>query len=530
MRQKNLCQTFATTIVNLGAALLPVVAPANQIPVAMHASPTRTESPTPTLTDPATEAPPEAYRQAVQRCLDLLLEHGTDRYGDTHAPILVSILDLRTRQCPANPEPLDERWRVTRRGRRNPAGANLLMDQPTLAAMFRLSTRTDNPKYADFANAYLDWYLANLVDEKGFIWWGWHRHYDVFRDTRDGHDGNHHELHSLHTILWERLWDANPVATRRQIEAIWQWHVIDKQTGEINRHGDGARGCDFSMTSAAFTRAFAFLFAKTGEAVWKERAVLLADYFWKRRNPATNLFASRPNAGPNRFDGSHFTTAETGLHCRDLLAAWKDCQDDRLRDYALTYLRAYAKHGYDEASGRFWGALRLDGTPQPGPRVQVENVDSDAGYHAFEPRGHLDLWQPYAAGYEHPLATAETYALAVDLTGQTDLLATARRFADWLLAESPPRTCLGATWYAGYARDYAPHGAYAEHYGRAIAFLARLARLTSDPRYADGARALADEAIAKLSFDGIFRGHPAKPYYEATDGVGFLLEALLDLD
>jgi len=26
------------------------------------------------------------------------------------------------------------------------------------------------------------------------------------------------------------------------------------------------------------------------------------------------------------------------------------------------------------------------------------------------------------------------------------------------------------------------------------------------------------------------RGHPAKPYYEATDGVGFLLYALLELD
>jgi len=29
---------------------------------------------------------------------------------------------------------------------------------------------------------------------------------------------------------------------------------------------------------------------------------------------------------------------------------------------------------------------------------------------------------------------------------------------------------------------------------------------------------------------GIFRGHPAKPYYEATNGVGILLLALLEFD
>jgi hypothetical protein len=46
----------------------------------------------------------------------------------------------------------------------------------------------------------------------------------------------------------------------------------------------------------------------------------------------------------------------------------------------------------------------------------------------------------------------------------------------------------------------------------------------------DNARALADESIEKLYHKGLFRGHPAKPYYEAMDGVGNLLYALLELD
>ena len=53
--------------------------------------------------------------------------------------------------------------------------------------------------------------------------------------------------------------------------------------------------------------------------------------------------------------------------------------------------------------------------------------------------------------------------------------------------------------------------------------------MTQDAEYLDLASDMADEAISKLYHQGLFRGHPAKPYYEATDGVGFLLYALLQL-
>ena len=54
--------------------------------------------------------------------------------------------------------------------------------------------------------------------------------------------------------------------------------------------------------------------------------------------------------------------------------------------------------------------------------------------------------------------------------------------------------------------------------------------MTGERQYLDDARALADTAIEKLHHNGLFRGHPAKPYYEAMDGVGYLLYALLELD
>ncbi len=57
-----------------------------------------------------------------------------------------------------------------------------------------------------------------------------------------------------------------------------------------------------------------------------------------------------------------------------------------------------------------------------------------------------------------------------------------------------------------------------------------LHRATKEPRYLKQATKLAREAVDKLFTNGIFRGHPAKHYYEATNGVGLLLWALLELD
>ena len=74
-------------------------------------------------------------------------------------------------------------------------------------------------------------------------------------------------------------------------------------------------------------------------------------------------------------------------------------------------------------------------------------------------------------------------------------------------------------------------GTYAENYGRAISFFVHLHRATKDKKYLQLAETLATEAIEKLyTKSGLFRGHPARKYYVATDGVGILLWALLELD
>ena len=55
-------------------------------------------------------------------------------------------------------------------------------------------------------------------------------------------------------------------------------------------------------------------------------------------------------------------------------------------------------------------------------------------------------------------------------------------------------------------------------------------RATKEPRYLKRAESLGRQAVSKLFENGLFKGHPAKHYYEATNGVGLLLWALLELD
>ena len=395
------------------------------------------------------------------------------------------------------------------------------MDQRTIAAMMALTQITGERKYADFAMTCLKYYTSQLVDARGFLWWGWHRHYDAHRDVMTGHQGEHHEVH-IQKIIWPILWQANPEAVEREIEAIWRWHIIDKETGECNRHGDGQPGCDFAMSGGEFLRAFAFLYHKTGAEKWLERARLIAKYYWDRRDQQTDLFPNRPNAGTERFDGSHFDTSITGPYCMSLLDAHRWTGVSMFRAHALANLHAFAKYGYDDKTKQFWGSLELDGTPVPGPRLQ-------RGYAAYEPRGPIDILRPYVAGYEFPLSTAQSYAIATRLTSDPALLGTALRWADSVRWVFPADGCDENSWYGQYARNEARHGTYAGLYGRAVTFFLQMYSITGDAAYGEFAAKIADEAIVKLYYNGLFRGHPSKPYYEATDGVGYLLYSLLQL-
>ena len=161
------------------------------------------------------------------------------------------------------------------------------------------------------------------------------------------------------------------------------------------------------------------------------------------------------------------------------------------------------------------------------------------GYDAkFYPAGHIDLWRTIMYSYEFPLIAAQAslyaYELSADDKGQRDgdLLKVVLHWAEVIENNLPPDT--GRRWKKEI-QDTLPDviktkGTYAENYGRAISFFVHLHQETKVQKYRKLAEGLAQEAIDKLYVNGLFKGHPAKPYYEANDGIGFLLFALLELD
>lgn len=468
-----------------------------------------------------------SYRSYATEVLDNLLLHGTDRYGNVHSDLLVSNLDVRTKANPQAHElaAADQSWRVERRERRAPGGSNFLHNQSVYGAMIRASQVTSDARYEQFVDSNLTWATNNLVDQNGMFWWGYHRHYDVHTETFAAEPGSpFHEMHFVDVPLWEQMWQINPTAVRNEIEAIWDRHVVDKSTGQINRH-DSPGGLSFISSSASFIDAFSFLASKltgTENRTWTMRAQLLANYNWNNRNLDTDLLAHTPNE-TTRWDGVRSATTTPALYVPALLRAYEHTGVEMFRDQAAAYLAGWAEHAYDPESGSFWGSLELDGTPVPGPWAP-------GGYEQFEPRGLIDLWAPEFITAQYNPDAAKAYAIAYQQLQDPELLATAKQWANLIRQNLPATETLADTWYGGYSLNWAPHGTYAEHYGHSIELFVALFEETSESHYLMSARDLANDAISSLWYEGMLRGHPNKPYYEAVDGVGVLLEALIDLD
>jgi hypothetical protein len=438
--------------------------------------------------------------------------------------MLMSILDVRANESPREPLLLDGLVRGEGRpGRRNPAGCDLWDDQPLIGVLLRYSEETGAPRYRRAAEAYIRAFFDRARKPNGLLAWGSHLFYNAYTDQiDDDRHGNPHEI-LIHLAHWEALWHVDPTVTRQEIEGLWTWHIVDKQTGQHNRHDDAAPGCDFAFAGGPLAQAFAFLSTKTGETLWLDRARLVMNWHWSHRHPQTGLTPDAPSTG-DRYDATHCFTTVAGPHALALLRCYELTQDPGFREVAVAHIKAWLQYGWDESAGLFHAALQLDGTPVP-------DQAKGAGYDAWMPTGHADTWPTTLYSYEFPLAAAQACLRAYELTRDPALLAGAHRWARHIRASFPP--AVGRRWREEIfqampeARDRG--GAYAEGYGRAVDFFVHLHQATRNPQDLATARQLADEALVKLGEDGWLKGHAGKPYYEATDGVGLLLEALLEL-
>jgi len=498
-----------------------------------------------------------SWGEYVRRCLDTLVEHGRDTYGDVHTPVMMSIIDVKTRAAPHVPGLYDGYVRTEgRRHRRAEGGANLWNDQATLRSMYHLSEKLNDPKYAQAADDYIAFILAYCHNNNGLLQWGSHCFYDAHTDRVGGdtRGGGVHEI-LIRQAEWHQLYRVNPRGMERQAELIWTHHIQDKTTGMHNRHDSEGTG-DFAFSGGSFAMVFSFMYHATQDEKWLRRAQLIADWHWGARNPDTGLAPTSPASPyPQNFNGRHASTQLVGPFAAQLLRCFELTGDTRFRHYAVTFIKAYDKYGWDEEHQTYWGAIRLDRSAFASARLQrVMEHESEPEVFAIDgtplrdkadfydyiwaPDGHVDVWKTIIYSWEFPVEAAQASIDAYNLSGKDpasrdpELLAIARRWAHVIESNMPPtpgrrfREAMEAT----LPDVTETGGTYAENYGRAISFFVHLYRATQEQHYLNLAETLARESVEKLYENGLFRGHPAKPYYDALDGVGLLLWALLDLD
>lgn len=480
------------------------------------------------------------WRRYVRSCLDTLIEHGTDRYGEQHTPLLMAVLDVNSHESPEFPLPLDSLVRLEGRlHRRAERGSNFWYDQATLRAMYRMSELTDEAKYQQAADAYADYALKHCrkpddgktVYRNGLPAWGSHIFWDCYLDQPGGDDegSGPHEILVYHPE-WSELHRVNPQAVQQIIDGIWKWHIADKKTGLHNRHDDGRPGCDFAFSGGTFVQAFAFMYGAAQEQRYLDQAKTVANWHWSQRHPETGLVADAPGL-TSRYDGQHCFTTVAGPHAAQLLRASELSGDPFFRDCAIAYIKAYDQYAWDEAAQTYHAMLKLDGTP-------VGDRPKGSGYDAWAPYGHIEIWRSTIFSYEFALSAAQAAVKAYQATeadgqaGDAELLAIARRWAGVIERNLPPSP--GHRWRTELEKAM-PNvlntgGVYAEDYGRSISFFVHMYQATGEEKYLELAEQLGAEAVAKLYKNGLFRGHPAKPYYESVNGVGLLLFALLELD
>lgn len=508
---------------------------------------------------------PRPWGQYVTKTLDTLIARGTDVYGPQETPMIMSVLDVNTLRSPENPGVYDRlirlEGRIHRRGER---GANLWNDQTLLRTMYAVAERSGDDKYRDAADAYVSYYLENCFRPNGLLYWGSHVHWDCYRDQPggDGDGKGPHEI-LINECSWDVLYRINPEAVKREVDNIWKHHVHSKDTGRHNRHDYGHPGADFPFSGGSYVEAFSFMHRVTGDEAYLRQAKLVTDWHWRHRDQETNLVAFQPgNMLSEReayhFYGSTFASAITGPHAARLLHSYELTGDEHFRDVAVAYLLAYDKYGWLEDKQTFVGMLNLDGTitttaDAPSDyHSQLPNQDKepDPGY-SVPPIGPVDMWPTTIYPLDFPLHTAQCAIYAYELTPEDDtttreaLLTMAKHWATAIEHDLPahPGRTFSKTIEQAMPKVKETGGTYAGNYGRAISFFVHLYRATGNTHYLDVAEQIAGDAVDKLYVEttitegdgtektwGIFKGHAAKPYYEAVDGVGLLLYALMELD
>ena len=449
------------------------------------------------------------YTSHIQSHLNWFIENGTViGYGPDDNAMWMSSLDLYTSRHPESwerPEGIEKRCY---RWIESPDGSNLYWDQPLLVVAHHLGGA-----YATAADGYVRDFLARSVAPNGLFLWGNHYYYHAI----EGHvvffggglpgltavdpatqDGAYHETRPL-PVAWNLLWRLDEGATIKSIRAQGEWHVVDAETGEHNRHADQKRGHAFLESGAILAETLCWLAKRSGDTSLTTLALKVATFNFKHRNEETGLLSNSPTK--DRWD-MHMVTSEVGMWANCLMRCYQMTGEKSFAWMARSALGAWLDLAWDASAHNFYGKLMIEkGTPVLGAKTTQ-----------YQPADYCDLWEPLFPAHDYPMPNAEACLLCYQHTGDERFLVGLERWVMVIQNVLP-----------------APRG-YAEHYGRCIHLLCEAADVLGRPKWRDLAGQIADEAVDVLWVGDRFRSHVGEDRCDAVDGLGFLFLALLRLE
>jgi uncharacterized protein YyaL (SSP411 family) len=427
------------------------------------------------------------YVGAARDFLDTMIEKGTDRYGSKSTPVFCLSLDPEKHMPPRAPEKIDWTYRRSFEYLYRDFGyywkshlhsADLIYDQGTIRALYALTDADKNPKYRRAADAYLDFFLSNMVSEQtGIFGWGEHIFYNVFLDYLIGgaftvkasrNFSFNHELERW-TTIYDLTWPKSPAKTLAEIDAIYEYKIHDPKTFINNRHSDYFEGRKTSDTltfvkhSGLFVHAFTFAYAKTNEPQYRDWAMKAADLFWGYRDPRTNLVRS----SVQRKD-EPVAVAELALLVLFLLRSFQWHPEQVYLDRALAYLHGYQKYFKVDDQGHYRDVVGTDG------------VDHKPGQ--------------FSEYWEGPLRMAKAAVLAYSLSADPAMLELADDIASRITPEMKFDTIIQRSLISDEVESRAV----------AISTVIDLYEVTGNRKYLTKAQELADDAIRKFLYRGLF--------------------------
>lgn len=506
----------------------------------------------------------------VEEYADRVLEVGRDRWSGEGTPLLADGVRV------ADHEPA--RWRYDGE---TFVLSNAASQQNLFRTLSGLTALTGDPTYEERAKAVVDYHFEHFAGGNGLLEWGGHRFIDLENLEPIGHiDNGAHEF-KTHFPFYELMWETDSEATRQFLRAVWNAHVLDWETLDMNRHGEygletgdlwdnsfsdpepfyEGTGLSFINIGADLVHAAGALYRLGGEEgalTWGKR---LAGMYVKARHPETGLGAYQytkperreepPETGPltgnltnskygdraeNQFGdrfgdvaregwvhwGSRLKTIYVTNAVMQLgLAERLGGEGRQLRDWIVDGLDALAEHGYVPERNAF-RPMWADGTDLTGKRF------GRTGYYGEEGTE----WKPYGADMGFLLSYVRGYRLS----GRNRLWETARDIADGLGIGDVGAEPSGDVSLETAVDDPTPEEVFA---------LLELYRTSRDPAYLERARRVADglieeryhhdfflpsedhiharfdtvEPLAILRLDAVLRGEPERvPAYVGGSG------------